>query len=98
MVESNAPLQEAIAMSINDGNGRIVRDTDMIRLDPHERTILLVCSIDGERASCSPRLPEQPKITECCYTRAGDWLEGGVLQPWRYPEYGDDENGESDTD
>ena len=53
-------------MAVDDLDGRFIRNTDMIRLNPHELAILLVCFINALVSFALPTLCQEPQIAELC--------------------------------
>lgn len=73
-------LGEAVAVPVDNADGAVVRDRDMVGLDAHERAVPGVCSVHGLRASCETGLVEKPEVREGGEARPGDLEEGGAAE------------------
>lgn len=49
-------------MSVDYRDSRVVRDADMVGLDPNQLAVLLVRGIDAEIAFPLPRLQQEPEV------------------------------------
>ena len=62
----NLRFQEPIAMPVDLYDCRLVRNTDMIWLDPDQLSILRMGIIDTQISLSLPSLQQQPQIRELC--------------------------------
>lgn len=81
-------------MPVDDGYGRRVGDTDMVGLDAHEFSVLLVRVLHALIPPALARLQQQPQGRELRGERAGDISDRGV----RGVVWDDVEEEESDRD
>jgi hypothetical protein len=68
----NSRFQESISVAVYDGDGRQIRDADMVRLDPHELPILLVRIVHTLISFALAALQQQPEIRELGCEGPGD--------------------------
>ena len=67
-------------MPVYDANGFRVCNRNMIRLDPHQRSIFLVSLINSPVASTASTLIEKPQVTEGSQTWARNTLDLVIAQ------------------
>lgn len=68
-------LQESIAVAVNLGDSRRVRNGDMIRCDPDEFPVTLVLCVD-----------DLVSVPAACLTRDPEFGEGGGQRAWVFAE------------
>lgn len=79
-MEDNLRLQKAIPVSIDQRHSRIIGNGNMLRRNANKLAILLVGSVDGQKALTLARLQEQPQIGKRSQTRGRDVVEAPLLQ------------------
>lgn len=79
-------------MAINDLNGLVIGHADMIRLDAHHRSKLLVHLVDSQIPVPTPAYREQPKIGELRGERRGDASKLSVCDQIRIQVPGGEED------
>ena len=65
-------FQEPVAVAIDLGDRLVVADADMVRLNPHDGTQLLVQLMDGRVAVSSPDDAHKPEVGELREKRCWD--------------------------
>ena len=70
-------------MTVDDGDGIGVSDTDMVGLYPDHLSILLVRIVDGQIALSLTSLEEQPQVRERSGERRGNVLDLPIAEVWQ---------------
>lgn len=65
-------------MAVDDGNGTVIIDADVVRLDPNDLAVLLVSLIDNKIPLASSGGQEEPDIRKAGRQRPRDGDEGAV--------------------
>lgn len=63
-------------MAVNNWNGFMVRDGDVIGLNANQRPVFLMSFVDCYKASTATALIKEPQVGECSYSWAGDVTYG----------------------
>lgn len=70
-------------MAVDDVDGAIIGNRDMVRLYPSHLAVLLVQGVDGKVPPSPSSLVEQPEIGQGGWQRAGDFPETPVPEIWQ---------------
>jgi hypothetical protein len=88
-------------MSVDDWDHRVIRDADMVGLNPDQLSILLMSIVDAQITLPQSGLEEQPEVGKLGSKGTRDLLQGGVRgEVWHEEEEhqgdGDGEGGDEE--
>lgn len=70
----------------------------MVRLDPDQLSVLIVCVVNAQVALSLPRLEQEPEVREFCSVRTRDILQRSVRSKVRDEEEEEEEDEGNDGD
>lgn len=76
-------LQKSIAVSVDCLDSTVVRNTDVIWLDPNDFPKLLMSLVNSKISSSMPALPHQPEVGELSWEWGWTFRQTWISQVWK---------------